>query len=350
MRILIVQTAFLGDVVLTLPLIEAVRGRFPQAQVEVVTIPAHAAVLRDQPHVDAVLTYDKRGRGRGWRGLWRMMRTLRRRGYDLALSPHRSLRTALLVAGSGIPQRVGFRQWWTRWAYSVTVPRLALGHEVERNHQLLTLLPGLSVDAPRQFALQAPMAAQQAARQYFAQAGVGDTDVVIGIIPGSQWGTKRWPAACFATLIEQLTARPQTHCALFGAPPDHGIARAITAACRAPVLDLIGKTTLRELPAYMACCSLVVSNDTGPMHIAAALGKPIVTLYGPTTAALGFAPYGVPWEDASVPLDCRPCHAHGPQRCPLGHWRCMRDLSVGRVLACVQRLLHRTRLAGEVEV
>jgi heptosyltransferase-2 len=167
------------------------------------------------------------------------------------------------------------------------------------------------------------------------------------MIPGSQWGTKRWPAEQFAALIERLSTRLHI-CVLFGAPADRSIADAIVAACSAPVLDLVGKTALADLPAYLASCTVVVSNDTGPMHVAAALGKPIVTLYGPTTAALGFSPYGVVWEDASVALDCRPCHAHGPQRCPLSHWRCMRDLSAEQVADAVQRLLRRTRLATEM--
>ena len=190
-------------------------------------------------------------------------------------------------------------------------------------------------------------AARQKARAYFANCGVTPEAVVIGLIPGSQWGTKRWPAEYFAALIKHVTSMPQTHVALFGGPQDRPIAEAITAAAGVPVLDLIGQTPLQDLPAYLERCTVVVSNDTGPMHIAAALGKPILVLYGPTTPALGFAPYSVPWEEASVPLDCRPCSAHGPQRCPLLHWRCMLDLSVEQVAAGVQRLLRRVTCSSE---
>jgi len=347
-RILIVQTAFLGDVVLTLPLIEVVRQHFPSACVDVLTIPAYAPILQNQPLVDAVLTYDKRGRQKGIKGLLRMMREIRTQGYDLIISPHRSLRSALLVAGSGSPQRVGFRHGLTRWAYTSTVARSTTGHEVERHHQLMTLLSRTPPDRPGQITLHVQETSRREAEQYFAHHGVKDADIVVGMIPGSQWGTKRWPAEQFAALIEQLSARARTHCVLFGAPSDRPIADAIVTACHAPVLDLVGKTALRDLPAYLASCTVVVSNDTGPMHVAAALGKPIVTLYGPTTAALGFSPYGVLWEEASVDLDCRPCDAHGPQRCPLSHWRCMRNLSAEQVANAVQRLLHRTSLAAEM--
>jgi len=347
MRILVVQTAFLGDVVLTLPLIDALRQCFPQSQIDVVTVPAHAPLLQGQPGVDTVIPYDKRGRQRGIRGLFRMVRMLRARDYNLVVSPHRSLRSAWLVACSGSTRRIGFSQWWTCWAYTDTVRRPHMAHEVARNLHLLTALESGPVPMPQRLTLQVAATAREQVERHFGRVGIAQDEVVIGIIPGSQWGTKRWPAARFAALIERLTATLQTRCVLFGAPQDRAIAEAITAVCRVPVLDLIGRTTLQELPAYVERCAVVVSNDTGPMHIAAALGKPIVALYGPTTAAMGFTPYGVPWEEVSVSLDCRPCHAHGPHRCPLAHWRCMLDLSVERVASGVQRLLQQARSAAE---
>ncbi len=338
-RILIVQTAYLGDMVLTLPFIDAVRQRFPPAHIAVLTVPVNAALLYGQPGVDAVILFDKRGIHKGLWGMLEMVRRLRTHGYDLVFSPHRSLRSALLIACSGIPRRIGFARWLTRWAYTAAVPRRVVAHEVERNLQLLTALEPGPILAPRHLSLQVAAAARQRARQHFARCDIGQEEVVIGMIPGSQWGTKRWPAERFAALIERLTTLSQLRCVLFGAPQDRVIAAAITAVCRVPVLDLIGQTTLQELPAYLERCAVVVSNDTGPMHIAAARGKPIVALYGPTTAAMGFTPYGVPWEEMSVPLGCRPCNAHGPHRCPLSHWRCMLDLSVEHVAAGVQRLL-----------
>jgi heptosyltransferase-2 len=338
-RILVVQTAFLGDVVLTLPLLEALRQRFPDARIELLTVPAHALMLQDQPGVEAVLTYDKRGSQRGIRGFVSIARHIRAQGYDVVLSPHRSLRSALLVACSGSTRRIGFDRPLTRWAYTATVVRTARTHEIERNLQLLSALGIEPASISSRLLLHVPPEGRQRAEAYFARCGMAPEAVLVGLIPGSQWGTKRWPAERFATLSERLARTLRTHVVLFGGPQDRAIADVITGACRTPVFDLVGQTPLQDLPAYLERCTVVVSNDTGPMHIAAALGKPILALFGPTTPALGFAPYGVPWEEVSVPLPCRPCHIHGPHRCPLEHWRCMMDISVEQVASGVQRLL-----------
>jgi lipopolysaccharide heptosyltransferase II len=346
-RVLIVQTAFLGDVVLTLPLIERLQQHFPDVEVDMLTVPAHAAVLQQQPGIGRVIAYDKRGKQRGIGGFLAVGRQIQARRYDVVLAPHRSLRTALLVAWSRSPRRIGFARWWTRWAYTSTVPRPVKGHEVERNMHLLTALGVHGVSPAARLGLRVTEAARQKAAAYFTRGGIASEDVVVGLIPGSQWGTKRWPAEHFAALIDHLANTQALQCVLIGGPQDRPIAEVIRARCTVPVLDLIGQTTLQELPAYLERCTVVVSNDTGPMHIAAAVGRPIVALFGPTIPEMGFAPYGVPWEEVSVALACRPCHAHGPQHCPLSHWRCMMELSVERVAASVQRLLCRLPVPDE---
>ena len=341
MRILVIQTAFLGDVVLTLPLLAAIRARFPHAHLTILTTSRNAPILNGQPGVDTVMTYDKRGRQKGLRGMWTVVCAVRAQDFDLVISPHRSVRSALLAVCSGSLQRIGFAQWHTRWAYTATVPRHVTLHEVERNMQLLQALQPTGPLPPLRLSVHVAPEARRYARHDFVAAGVASDTVLVGLIPGAQWGTKRWPAERFAALVERLNARANTRCVLFGSPQDRPIADAITTACRGLVLDFIGKTPLQTLPAYLERCTVVVSNDTGPMHIAAALGKPIVALYGPTTTAMGFTPYGVPWEEISVMLACRPCNAHGPHHCPLSHWRCMLDLSVERVIGGVERLLQR---------
>ncbi|GIX46475.1 MAG: heptosyltransferase [Candidatus Tectimicrobiota bacterium] len=346
-RVLVVQTAFLGDVVLALPLVAALHQRFPQAQVDFLTVPAHVPLLQTQPQIAAVLAFDKRGRQRGLRGLLAMARVLRARRYDLALSPHRSWRSALLLCLSGIPRRLGFARWGVRWAYTDTVPRPRSGHEVARNHALLSPLAPPAVPLPARLRLHVPAAARRRVAAALARAGVMPQETLIGLVPGSQWATKRWPPEHFAALMACLRGRLKARFVLLGSPAERPLAEAIVARCPEPVLDLVGRTPLADLPAYVQRCRLLVSNDTALVHVAAAVGTPVVVLYGPTAPALGFFPYGVPWEEASVALPCRPCHPHGPRRCPLRHWRCMRELTAEQVAAKVQRLLAKSALREE---
>ncbi|MCZ6876107.1 MAG: glycosyltransferase family 9 protein, partial [bacterium] len=268
MRILIVQTAFLGDVVLTLPLVQALQQYFPDAQIDLLTTPGHAPVLQGQAGLSAVIPYDKRGKQRGIRGFVNIVRILRSRGYDLALSPHRSLRSALLLACCGISQRIGFAHRLTNWAYTDTVPRPASGHQVEKNLQLLAPLTVSSYAPPGPFVMHVAPASRQQAQSILSRHGVEPEHPLVGMIPGSQWGTKRWPTAHFSALIQHLKCRHQVHVALFGGQQDRHLAEAIIAACQTPVIDLIGQTPLQDLAAYLDCCTVVVSNDTGPMHIA----------------------------------------------------------------------------------
>ncbi len=205
-RVLIVQTAFLGDVVLTLPLIATLQQHFPGVQVDVLTVPAHAAVLQQQPGIHRVIAYDKRGKQRGMRGFLAVMRQIQARRYDVVLAPHRSLRTALLVAWSRASRRIGFARWLTRWAYTTTVPRPVKGHEVERNVHLLRALGVYAVSPAARLRLRVTPAARQTAAAYFTRGGIAAQDVVVGLIPGSQWGTKRWPAERFAALIDHLAS------------------------------------------------------------------------------------------------------------------------------------------------
>jgi ADP-heptose:LPS heptosyltransferase len=119
---------------------------------------------------------------------------------------------------------------------------------VVRNPELVKLLDA-AVPVPRRFSLQVGAEKRREAAEAWARAGVGEGDVLVGLVPGSQWGTKRWPAEYFGALIERVSAWPDTHCVLFGAPQERGIAAAVVAACQAPVIDLVGKTALRDLPA-----------------------------------------------------------------------------------------------------
>ena len=328
MSSLVIQTAFLGDVVLTTPLLAALAAR--HGPVDVVTTPAAAPLVETHPAVRRVVPYDKRGRDRGWGGLRDLGRRLRAERYERAYLPHKSLRTAVLALLARIPARIGFHDGWP-FFYTEVRRRPAAGHEIDR---LLALADQPSAAyAP---SLHPTPDDDRAAGAALAAAGIGDGAGFVAVAPGSIWGSKRWPY--YGELAGRLAAH--TPVVVVGGPEDAGlgeeILRAVGPSGRRAV-NVCGKLTLRQSAALIKRAAVLVTNDSAPLHVATAMGTPIVAVFGPTLPEFGFGP--IKSGDLALGvegLDCRPCSRHGPPRCPLGHHRCMRDLAPEVVAAAIE--------------
>jgi heptosyltransferase-2 len=318
---LVIQTAFLGDVVLTTPLLSRLAERF--GPVDVVTTPAAAALLETHPAVRSVIRYDKHGTDRGWRGAARLVRELRARRYATVYLPHRSLRSAGLALLSGAPERVGFADSAAAITYTQRVSRPSQGHEVER---LLTLA-GPAVMTPG-VTLGLTDSDYREADDWLAAHGVAHR--FIALAPGSIWGTKRWPY--YAELAAELD-RPWV---VVGGAEDRPVAEAVVAAAPGRAVSAAGELGLRASAALIRRAAALVTNDSAPLHLATAVGTPIVALFGPTVPEFGFGPRRAgDITLGTTGLPCRPCSRHGPAVCPLGHHRCMRDLAVETVAAAL---------------
>lgn len=336
-RGLVIQTAFHGDVILTTPLIRRAAERLG-APVDVVTIPAAAPVLANNPSIREVITFDKNGKDQGIGGFVRMVRKLRVRQYSVAYLAQASPRSALLAVLAKIPRRIGFRGAKGRWFYTHEVWTRSEPHQVER---LLALADG----APerREPEIFPSAGEREAVDRLLAEAGI--TGEFVALAPGSQWGTKRWPY--YAELAQALMA--EVSLAIVGGPGDRADARAIRNALgdRGQLADGTGKLSILASGELIRRASVLVSNDSAPVHLASAAGTPTIEIYGPTVPAFGFAARA-PWSRVVEPdpMTCRPCHHHGPVVCPLVHHRCMRDTQVGRVLAEVRTVLQIVRTRG----
>lgn len=318
---LVIQTAFLGDVVLTTPLLMVLAER--HGPVDVVTTPAAGNLLETHPAVRSVIRYDKHAADRGWRGLRKLSSELRARCYTTIYLPHRSFRSAALALLSGGAERVGFADSAAALAYTRRVPRPPTGHEVDR----LLALAGANAGSPP-VGLELTAADHAAADTWLAAHGVSSRFVALA--PGSIWGTKRWPY--FAELAAALD-RP---CVLVGGAEDQTLAGAIVAAAPQRVVSAAGALSLRASAALIQRAAVLVTNDSAPLHLATAVGTPIVALFGPTVPEFGFGPRrGGDVALGRDGLTCRPCSRHGPERCPLGHHRCMRELTVETVTAAL---------------
>jgi len=332
---LVIQTAFLGDVVLTTPLLEALARR--HGPVDVVTTPAAVALVETHPAVRRVISYDKRGKDRGLAQLVALARTLRAERYAVAYLPHRSLRTAALAWLARIPKRVGFRDGWPL-LYTDVRQRATSDHEIDR---LLALATAREDAGPRRPSLRLTSADRTVTEQFLREHGVGET--LVALAPGSIWGSKRWPY--FTELAERLAARAAI--VVVGGSEDAALGEGTTAAVRrsgGQAINACGRLTLRESAEVIRRAAVLVTNDSAPLHFAQAVGTPTVAIFGSTVPAFGFGPRGP--RDRVVQLDglrCRPCSAHGPPSCPLGHHLCMKSLSVEDVLLAIEETgaLHR---------
>ncbi len=338
-RILAIQTAYLGDCILTLPLLREAKALYPQSRLSVLALPRTAALFQEFPAVDDVLADDKRGADSGILGALRLAGRLKSRGFDLAIIPHRSLRSALLALLAGIPRRVGFASSAGWFLMTHRAPFDWATHDLDRNLSLLKALdPSLS---PSKDVWRGVAASDQARASIAARWGslrLAPGAPVVGLHAGSAWGTKRWPEDRWAELCRRLKSQGFEPL-LTGGPDDATLSSRVAAASGAA--SLAGMTGLGELKALMEKLSLFVTNDSGPMHVACAMGVPALAIFGPTTRGLGFFPYGARNEVAEVELGCRPCPGslHGPMTCPHGHFLCMKLITVDEVFSRAMRML-----------
>lgn len=313
---LVVQTAFLGDVLLTTPLLEELAAR--HGPVDVVTTPGAAQLLETHPAVRRVFRHDKHRAARGPRGIVALAGELRAVGYARAYLAHRSWRSGLLALLAGIPERIGFDDAPARWSYTARVPRPREGHETAR------LLALVGVAEPRLPSLALTAADRAQATAWLEAHGV--TRPFLAVAPGSIWGTKRWGK------YPELVAGLSQAVVVIGGPEDRTLGDQVVAAAPGRVINAAGDLPIRASAALLARAAVLVSNDSLPLHLAQAIGTPVVAVFGPTVPAFGFGPQGD--RDAIIELQglaCRPCSLHGPERCPLGHHRCMQDLEADRV-------------------
>lgn len=335
-RLLVIQTAFLGDAVLTTPLLGALRARFPSAAISVLCTPEVADVFSRHAAVSEVILFDKRGKEKSLKSRWRLAQKLARHHFDLAVIPHRSLTSALLAALAGIPRRIGFSSSQGQWLLTDKVPFRWGVHDVDRN---LSLLMPLGVqDYSGTLSLKAEPAALDSIDSRLRQAGIRGSDFILGINAGSVWATKRWLPENFAAVADRVMRDWGAKVVFVGGHKDKGVVDRVIAAMKEKPLNWAGQTSLKELIGLISRCSAFLTNDSGPMHIAVAAQVPTVAIFGPTTRELGFFPYGTGHRVIEKDLSCRPCGLHGADKCPLGHFECMTKITPDEVFATLAEL------------
>ena len=328
-RILLIKPSSLGDVTHALPVLHLLRRRYPNAKISWLVAPYCSGLLEGHPDLDEVILFDRRRFGTAWKNpaagldLIRFKRDLRRRQFDWVIDLQGLFRSGWLAWFTRAPVRIGFanaREFsWLFYTHRIPISTMEQ-HAVER-YLRIALAVGCD-DTPIEF----PFALTESDRATVAEM-TGDEPYAV-LLPGANWPTKRWPVENYQALVDPIRQRFGLRCIVAGGPDTLSLANSIPSA-----LNLAGKTNLPQLVALLERSSLVIANDSGPMHIAAALGKPLVTIFGPTNP-IRTGPYARPESVVRVDIPCSPCYS---RHC--SHTSCLRWLTIEPVLATASQQL-----------
>ncbi|MFZ0390969.1 MAG: lipopolysaccharide heptosyltransferase II [Calditrichia bacterium] len=345
-KILIIQTAFLGDVILITALIRAVRQLFPESKIDVLVIPETAPVLQNNPHLNQVIQFNKRGKK--LLEFIKTARLLRRTGYDLAISPHSSLTSAYLMRAAGIRERLGYDRW--RASRQLTMKVLHRHPESHRRpvHKIEKLLRLLSVFSGQNFEIQTELFPTDEMRQ-MAKKWLSHLEnsgkPIIAIAPGSVWNTKKWPEEYYNKLSKMLHAAGYG-LVFLGGKSDRALCRRILENTGPNSRNFAGELSILESAAVLEQCRLLICNDSAPLHLANAVQTDVFAFFGPTVKRFGYFPFRPNDRVLEIDLECRPCSSHGGARCPLKHFHCMRKIQPETVFREIEDYLKQGNQGG----
>ena len=311
-RILIIQTAFIGDVILATPIIEKLHQKYPTAQIDFLVRKGNETLFGHDDRLRQVLTWDKKKSK--YRSLFNLLKTIRRNNYDVVINAHRFAATGWLTWWSGAKLKIGFDKNPFSSVYDIKVPhRIEPGvHEVDRNISLIAKLTDSKRIRPSlRLGSDSEIVSQLKEVTYLVMA------------PATVWFTKQYPEEKWLELIQQLNFEGNIY--LIGAPSDFALSDRIRKASgNDRVVNLCGKLSLLESAALMKDAAMNYVNDSAPLHLTSAVNAPVTVFYCSTIPDFGFGPL----SDKSIiietneSLSCRPCGLHGKKRCPEGHFQC----------------------------
>ncbi len=332
MKILVWQTAFLGDLILTTPVVKSVKKIYPEAEVHLVSKTFGKDVFKNNPYLDKLIIFEKKRDS-----TLSLIKRLKKEKYEIALSPHRSHRASYVLFLSRIKKRVGFDRAGFSFLYTDRLPHRFDGtHEIRRNLSLLTKLDRYEED---KIESMPELFLSEKEDYLFRKTGFRSKDYIT-VAPGSKWETKRWTEEGFSKLIDILSDMGE-NVVIIGGKEDIEVSKRIVGNIKGKknVKNFTGLTSLRESFSIIKHSKLLISNDSAPVHIAVSFNTPVVDIYGPTVREFGFYPYRNGTVVEAENVTCRPCGLHGHKKCPTGTFECMKNITAEKVLKAVKRYL-----------
>ena len=332
MKILVRAPNWVGDAVMSIPALEAIRRARVGEEISILARPGVAGLFTGQPFADRILEYDHRGRHRGWFGREALIRELRHEKFDAAVLLQNAFEGAWLAWRAGIPARIGYSRDG-RGALLTHAIRVPKETEIPRHefHYYMELLRRAGWTEGRwkvgTIRLAVGSAARESAEETLQKAGAREGSWRVAIAPGASYGAaKCWPPERFAQLADRLALECGADVIFFGASGEKEIAARILSAMKSRAISLVGETSMRNLAALFSACSAFVGNDSGAMHVAAAAGLPVIGIFGSTDPE-GTSPVTEQFTLIREAVSCSPCFL---RRCPVDH-RCMTRISADSV-------------------
>lgn len=338
-KILIIQTSYLGDVILALPIVQTLQNLMPENLIDFLCIPLTANVLENHHALNDVIRYDKKGKDKLGK-LIEIISEVKKRRYDIILCPHRSFRSALITYFSKAPVRIGYDTNSMSFLLTGKVPYAKESHEIQRNLDLLGSIPGIEADDSKISAKAEFYPSEKDVKLVEALLGAADKEKLVALAPCSKWFTKQLTKAKTIEIIGALQQKGYW-VVLIGGAEDFNYCKEIERELESTnIINLCGR--LSPLQSYLAISKskALVTVDSAAQHLGGATDTPIVLIYGSTNKSFGFYPLTSRYEIVeNTELTCRPCTDHGRAMCPLGHFKCMVDLDAEKILEAVESLM-----------
>ncbi|CAN2045501.1 heptosyltransferase II [Candidatus Magnetomoraceae bacterium gMMP-1] len=336
-KLLIRSTNWIGDAIMTTPAVRAIKKNFPGAEITMLAKPWVAPVFDNSPYVDHVIIYDDSGKHKGITGKFRLAKELKPCAFDAAILLQNAIEAAIITFLAKIPIRIG---------YNTDVRGLLLTHsikctpEIKKLHQTkyyLEILKGAGfITDGTMLDLFLSRKDQVRAKEILKSCGISDKDLIVGINPSATFGSaKQWFPERYARLADKIQQSYNAKIIIFGGPKDRMLGEKISEMMQHELINLCGKTSLEEAIALIEQCNLFITNDSGLMHIAAALDIPLIAIFGSTNPVTTG-----PWSDKSkiisISAQCSPCLK---PECPLVHHKCMDEIKVDMVFKAVMEMM-----------
>lgn len=335
-RILVIQTAFIGDAVLTLPMIQKLKESFPGASIDLLCIPSTEEIFRASSAVDDVLIMDKKGKHKSIIKLFKFIKEIKNKNYTRIYSPHRSFRSSFIVMQSGVKETYGFDTSSMFHIYKYIIKYKLEHHEVERNLELIGydcsnykwhIKPELKISPGIQNKID----------KYLHEHNI--THKLAAIAPGTIWNTKKYPAEYFSEAADYLI-KQGFEVLLIGSEKDIEVCSLVAKNLSSNVRITAGEFSIIETIELLKRCEILISNDSAPTHFGMAAGINVLTIYCSTVPDFGFYPYNKYSSCISYDeLDCKPCGIHGYSECPIKTFDCAKKLIPEKITKKINELL-----------